>query len=84
MDYFEEDDLALETEIQDELNEDNIFFKISNIAACYYCTSTESRFIEEKNMMHLYSPNIILESEYMLSKSVAIAYTFLRNDIPFV
>lgn len=68
----------------DELNEDSIFHKIANIAACYYCTSTESRFIEEKNLMHLYSPNIILESEFMLSKAVAIAYCYLKNDIPFV
>ncbi len=34
------------------------------MAACFYCASTESRFIEERNMMHLYSPNIILESYY--------------------
>ena len=36
--------------------------KIANISVCYYCASTEARFIEEQNMMHLYSPNTILES----------------------
>lgn len=35
------------------------------MAACFYCASTESRFIEEKNMMHLYSHNIILESYFI-------------------
>lgn len=61
-----------------------IFSKIASVAACYYCSSTESRFIEERNMINIYTPNLILESEFMLSKAVAIAFTFLKHDIPFV
>ena len=69
MKFLDFDEISKFQDLNEEIDFDNIFnkallyyFKISIVAACFYCASTESRFIEEKNMMHLHSTNIILES----------------------
>jgi hypothetical protein len=40
------------------------------MAACYYCASTEARYIEERNFMYINNSNIILESYYSILKII--------------
>ncbi|EAR83332.1 hypothetical protein TTHERM_00947590 (macronuclear) [Tetrahymena thermophila SB210] len=59
--------------------------KIVESAICFYCISTETRFIEESSFLQ--NPNLsykISDSEFWLGKSLEIAYTLIPQDAPMI
>ncbi|KAL4428910.1 hypothetical protein ABPG74_017500 [Tetrahymena malaccensis] len=68
-----------------EIKVESTLRKIVESAICFYCISTETRFIEESSFLQ--NPNLsykISDSEFWLGKSLEIAYTLIPQDAPMI
>lgn len=70
-----------------ELSRDSFLEKLSILAVCYFCMSTEMRFLLHSRGKYL-KPEVKeereIESEYWHAKSLEIACTFLPSECPLL
>ena len=82
-----QDDFLSQRRDETELYRDKFLEKLSILTVCYFCMSTEMRFLLHSRRKYL-KPEVKeereIESEYWHAKALEVSFTFLPSECPLL